>query len=240
MAASKCPKCAHEIEVRDGRGELLPLARCSTCDSFYPARLGECRWCGTKPERASVGPYVWKGVGIATFVAMGWGAWLVRDDPRDDVAKARLEAVLKPDSSAAATDSTVSAGTLADDVSGVDSAAQIASTDVVPADTILQSVATLAAISDSAAAEVLPVADTLATSTAVVFVDSAPPVVADPIDSVPAAVPVAPREPTVRRESASRNRATPRESVAAVDPAPPPTTPAVSPRSASRATASRS
>ena len=89
MAASKCPKCGHGFEVRDGFGELLPLAHCASCDSYYPQHLGSCRWCGTKPERSQIGPYVWKGLGIATFVAMAIGAWLVRDDAQAKKAPAR-------------------------------------------------------------------------------------------------------------------------------------------------------
>ena len=190
MAASKCPKCAHEIEVRDGFGELLPLSHCSMCDSFYPERLGECRWCGTKPARTPVGPYVWKGVGIATFVAMAWGAWLVHDDPPADVSKARLEAVLKPDSSAGSVDSSVSAGTLADAsvdsaAAAIDSAAQYDSTAVVASDTTLEAVAeVVAAITDSMTqSSVLPVA-------AVDTVDSMPPIME----------PVAPSEPPSQKE----------------------------------------
>jgi hypothetical protein len=190
MAASKCPKCAHEIEVRNGFGELLPLSHCSMCDSFYPERLGECRWCGTKPARTPVGPYVWKGVGIATFVAMAWGAWLVHDDPPADVSKARLEAVLKPDSSAGSVDSSVSAGTLADAsmdsaAAVMDSAAQYDSTAVVASDTTLEAVAeVVAAITDSITqSSVLPVAT-------VDTVDSMPPIME----------PVAPSEPPSRKE----------------------------------------
>ena len=81
MAASTCPKCGHAIEVRDGFGELLPLAHCSTCDSYYPESVGSCRWCGTKPDRAaSIGPYIWKGFGILTFASLAIGAWLVHNE----------------------------------------------------------------------------------------------------------------------------------------------------------------
>jgi Bacterial SH3 domain len=80
MAASQCPKCGHGFEVRDGFGELLPLAHCSSCDSYYPQSAGACRWCGTKPERAPLTPYIWKGVGVLTFVSLAIGAWLVHDD----------------------------------------------------------------------------------------------------------------------------------------------------------------
>ena len=47
MAASKCPKCGHGFEVRDGFGELVPLAHCASCDSYYPAHVHSCKWCGT-------------------------------------------------------------------------------------------------------------------------------------------------------------------------------------------------
>jgi hypothetical protein len=83
VAASKCPKCGHGFEVRDGFGQLLPLAHCASCDSYYPQHLGSCRWCGTKPERSPIGPigpYVWKGVGILVFASLAVGAWLAKND----------------------------------------------------------------------------------------------------------------------------------------------------------------
>ncbi len=83
VAASKCPKCGHGFEVRDGFGELLPLAHCTGCDSYYPESLGACRWCGTKPERSPIGalgPYIWKGFGILTFASLAIGAWIVKND----------------------------------------------------------------------------------------------------------------------------------------------------------------
>jgi hypothetical protein len=79
IAASQCPKCSHLFEVRDGFGELLPLAFCPACDSYYPASVGSCKWCGTKPEPAPKAPIVWKRVGIGALVAMAWLAWLLRD-----------------------------------------------------------------------------------------------------------------------------------------------------------------
>lgn len=123
MAASKCPKCGHGFEVRDGFGDLLPLSHCATCDSYYPAKAGACRWCGTQPERAPVGPYVWKGLGVLTFVAMAWGAWMVHDDPPKDVAAARMKAMLKPDSAVRADSltTTASAGALASAPQVIDS-----------------------------------------------------------------------------------------------------------------------
>jgi hypothetical protein len=106
MAASKCPKCRNPIAIRDGFGELLKLAHCASCDSYYPDALGSCKWCGTRPERAPVTPLIWKAFGVLAFVAMAWGAWLVHDDPSEEVQAARMKALLKPDSSSiAVTDS---------------------------------------------------------------------------------------------------------------------------------------
>lgn len=76
LAASQCPHCGHLFEIRDSFGELLPLAHCSTCDSDYPRKRGECRWCGTKPEGFRIAPYAWKGAGVLALVGMWWGAWL--------------------------------------------------------------------------------------------------------------------------------------------------------------------
>ena len=83
MAASKCPKCGHGFEVRDGFGELVPLAHCASCDSYYPAHIGSCKWCGTTPERSAIGPlgpYLWKAVGALTFASLAIGAWLAKRD----------------------------------------------------------------------------------------------------------------------------------------------------------------
>jgi len=154
MAASKCPKCAHGFEVRDGFGALLPLSHCAACDSYYPAKLGACKWCGTQPERAPIGPYVWKGLGVLTFVAMAWGAWMVHDDPPADVSAARMKAMLKPDSSVRADSLNTSAGTLAS-VSPVDSSIARDTTVVVAdaplaIDSAMQLPVTLAATVDTA------------------------------------------------------------------------------------------
>lgn len=79
MAASQCPKCGHLFDVRDGFGELLPLAYCSTCDSYYPESIGACRWCGTKPQPAPIAPKVWKAGGIALLCGVLMTGWLLRD-----------------------------------------------------------------------------------------------------------------------------------------------------------------
>jgi hypothetical protein len=78
-AASKCPKCGHLFDVRDRFGELLPLAYCPTCDSYYPESLGACRWCGTKAEVAPIAPIVWKGVGAGALAIVLIIGFLLRD-----------------------------------------------------------------------------------------------------------------------------------------------------------------
>jgi hypothetical protein len=94
-AASKCPGCGHMFAVRDGFGDLLPLAYCPTCDSYYPETVGSCRWCGTKPEHAPRAPYIWKGIGVAALVVLAVGAWFMRDTRPEDAADARTAALLK-------------------------------------------------------------------------------------------------------------------------------------------------
>ena len=100
MAASKCPKCRNAIEIRDGFGELFKMAHCASCESYYPEAIGSCKWCGTRPKRAPITPLIWKSFGALAFVAMAWGAWLVHDDPSEEEKAARMQALLKPDSSA--------------------------------------------------------------------------------------------------------------------------------------------
>ena len=94
MAASKCPKCGHLFDVRDGFGELLPLAYCERCDSYYPESVGDCRWCGAAPAREPIAPTIWKGIGVVALIALGVGAWLSRDrevsPPGDSAAAVQL------------------------------------------------------------------------------------------------------------------------------------------------------
>jgi hypothetical protein len=87
-AAAKCPKCSHLLDLRDGFGELLPLAYCSSCDSYYPERLGECKWCHTKPERPPIGPKIWRGVGAGLAAVLG-GLWLIGNLTSSDTKRPR-------------------------------------------------------------------------------------------------------------------------------------------------------
>src|SRR5215831_3126546 len=75
-AAAKCPKCSHLLDLRDGFGELLPLAYCSSCDSYYPEQLGECKWCHTKPDRPPIDARIWRGIGAGLAAVLG-GVWLI-------------------------------------------------------------------------------------------------------------------------------------------------------------------
>ena len=152
LAASTCPKCGHGFENRDGFGELLPLAHCTSCDSYYPHSTGGCRWCGTKPERSPIGPlgpYIWKGFGGLVLASLAIGAWLAKNHtpsppkpaPRAFVADTlptnqpkaesfgRKIALAQPDSSTAgALDSTAVART----DSAHDSAIALSTVDTLP------------------------------------------------------------------------------------------------------------
>ncbi len=90
-AAAKCPKCSHLLDLRDGFGELVPLAYCSSCDSYYPERLGECKWCHTKPERPPIGPKIWRGVGAGLAAVLG-GIWLIGNLTSSDTERPRTKA----------------------------------------------------------------------------------------------------------------------------------------------------
>ena len=102
VAASQCPKCSHLFEVRDGFGELLPLAYCSSCESYYPAHLGSCKWCGTTPESEPRSPLIWKRAAIGGLVATAWfGGFLMLREPRRKPTHTRTAARVQPKPSAA-------------------------------------------------------------------------------------------------------------------------------------------
>lgn len=92
IAASQCPRCAHAFFLRGSRGETVPLGHCSVCDTYYPRRLGGCRWCGTKastfPTRLLT---VAAGVVLAACV-VGVGVWQYRSRTRPDEQGAEQEA----------------------------------------------------------------------------------------------------------------------------------------------------
>ena len=94
-AAAQCPTCGHAFELRDGFGELVPLAYCSSCNSYYPESVGECRWCHTKPERPPIGPQIWRGVGVAAVVASVGIGYLLRDDTPPDIARQRAKTAVQ-------------------------------------------------------------------------------------------------------------------------------------------------
>jgi hypothetical protein len=104
-AAAKCPTCGHLFALRDGFGELLPLAYCSSCESYYPEALGACKWCGTKPEHAPIGPHIWRGVGAAAMVAIVGTMWVLRSKTPQVTARVRSKAP-SPSASAVNIDTT--------------------------------------------------------------------------------------------------------------------------------------
>ncbi|HEV8449271.1 MAG TPA: hypothetical protein VGQ44_20770 [Gemmatimonadaceae bacterium] len=107
MAASQCPKCSHLFEMRDGFGELLPLAFCSSCQSYYPAHVGSCKWCGTLPEPVRK-PLPWTHISLGGFIAMALlGGVLLRDPQGKTHARKAAQTRARAQSKKAAADDTV-------------------------------------------------------------------------------------------------------------------------------------
>jgi hypothetical protein len=105
MAASQCPKCSHLFEVRDGFGELLPLAFCSSCQSYYPAHVGSCKWCGTVPEPVRK-PLPWTHITVGGLIAMAWlGGALLRDPKGKSHARSSAPSRARSRAKSAADDS---------------------------------------------------------------------------------------------------------------------------------------
>ena len=116
IAAAQCPKCGHLFELRDGFGALLPLAYCSSCESYYPASLGECKWCGTKPERAPIAPQIWRGVGAVALAVLVAMAWVFHRQPEPDgsrlVKRMRANAAAASEPQALPVDTAIQQGSL--------------------------------------------------------------------------------------------------------------------------------
>ena len=95
MAASQCPKCGHLFEVRDGSGEPLPLAHCTSCDAYYPAHVESCKWCGTAlvPEKARKGDFDrLKWIAAGTFAVAVLLGLLARDPGPKPATRSRASA----------------------------------------------------------------------------------------------------------------------------------------------------
>lgn len=119
IAASQCPSCGHLFEMRDGSGEPLPLAHCSSCDAYYPAHVDSCKWCGTtlrleKARKEGVSPAKW--IALAAFVAAVWLGLLARDPRPKLAARLRESAQAKPKAAPSDTGDRVAATTPADSV----------------------------------------------------------------------------------------------------------------------------
>jgi len=107
IAASQCPKCGHLFEMRDGSGDPLPLAHCPSCDSYYPAHVHSCKWCGTTltaEKTRKVPSSAGKWIAVAAFTAAVWLGSHARD-PRPKVAARQRESTQSAPNTAARSDS---------------------------------------------------------------------------------------------------------------------------------------
>jgi len=131
IAASQCPSCGHLFEMRDGSGEPLPLAHCSSCDAYYPAHVDSCKWCGTtlrleKARKETVSPAKW--IALAAFVAAVWLGLLARDPRPKLAARLRESAQAKPKAALSDTADRVAATTPADSIASPETTASSAGT----------------------------------------------------------------------------------------------------------------
>lgn len=121
IAASQCPRCTHPLELRDSRGEPVPLAHCRSCDTYYPRSRGGCKWCGTKAPAAVALPLPAIGGVVAVLLLGGIGYWQyqARRGGADSgeaaaVVAAQPPAIAPQDTLPATASATDSAGTAGD------------------------------------------------------------------------------------------------------------------------------
>ncbi len=155
MAASQCPKCSHLFEVRDGFGELLPLSFCSSCQSYYPAHVGSCKWCGTVPEPVRK-PLPWTHIGVGGLIAMAWlGGVLLRDPKGKSHARSSAQSRARSHPKNAADDSVlqVVASAPADTFGAIASADTLVARDTIAAWTNIDAPAPAAEVPTAVAPE---------------------------------------------------------------------------------------
>ena len=200
IAAGQCPKCSHLFELRDGFGELLPLAYCSSCESYYPETVGQCKWCGTKPERPPIWPQVLRGVAAASAFAIVGTAWLLNDRSPRETRSVKRAAVVKSMPAAPVADTTTPAPAIAriesTTVQPIVAGGQIAPTrDSVPAPNVVSvrdSAPAVETVISTPAREVVAAPETLP-------VRSAPPPTPSVAAKPPAAKPTESPPTTTRR-----------------------------------------
>jgi hypothetical protein len=95
------------FDLRDGFGELFPLALCPTCDTYFPEHLGTCKWCGSAPAPKPIDPRIWKGIGIGACVVLVGVAWMLHDTPPRHSGTARQVAEPKVEMSVVPPDTAV-------------------------------------------------------------------------------------------------------------------------------------
>ena len=93
MAASQCPKCSHWLGLRNDKGETVPLARCKSCQCYYPRQQGGCKWCGTQQPASHASSLVWGGIGVVIVAGVAWGAARVLGDSDAPVAPSRTATI---------------------------------------------------------------------------------------------------------------------------------------------------
>jgi hypothetical protein len=51
LAASQCPRCTNPFWLRMHNGNIVPLSKCSDCNTWFEKSKGSCKWCVNAPVR---------------------------------------------------------------------------------------------------------------------------------------------------------------------------------------------
>ncbi len=86
VAASRCPKCAHEFHLVDARGERVKLSQCRRC-GIMQRRGAACHWCPPTSGTSWRSPRLIQSAAAALLVAVvGASTWTYGDRVQDLVS----------------------------------------------------------------------------------------------------------------------------------------------------------
>lgn len=95
VAASRCPKCANEFHLVDGRGERLKLAQCRGCGIMH-RRGAACHWCPPKSSRGWRAPAVMQSLAATLLFAVIGGSTYTYGARVQDFVTAQLHREAAP------------------------------------------------------------------------------------------------------------------------------------------------
>lgn len=91
VAASRCPRCANEFRLIDGRGERVRLSQCRGC-SIMHRHGAECHWCPPRAARSwRSSTMIQSAAATVLFAVIGASTWTYGSHVQDFVSH-RIEA----------------------------------------------------------------------------------------------------------------------------------------------------